>query len=184
MNALAKACDLIFINLCWFRSYLLFLVVSFHSVLLFLRTLSTSWLCDQSKSISVYCVYYAYREFTDGIIVEDINGNRLGCSREVTKHAITQVIISRTGMAIPHMVFTPIIINALHKKEWFRSRLYVTALIQTAMCGFLLTFATPICCAFFPQRGSIEVNKLEAEVRNKIENMSNPPNVVYYNKGL
>jgi len=124
------------------------------------------------------------KEFTDGIVIEDADGNKLGSSCKVAQYAIPQVVISRIGMAIPHMVFTPIFINALDKKKWFNSRPWLVGPIQTTMCGLLLLFATPLCCALFPQKASISVDKLEPEVRAEIEKLPNAPKIVYYNKGL
>jgi hypothetical protein len=82
------------------------------------------------------------------------------------------------------MVMTPIIITALQKKAWFRSRRWLSGPIQTLLCGFFLFFSTPIGCALYPQRSQINVSKLEPKVRAEIEKQPNAPMIVYYNKGL
>jgi hypothetical protein len=44
-----------------------------------------------------------YRELKDGIQVTDENGKNLGKSKVAAKQAITQVVLSRIGMAVPGM---------------------------------------------------------------------------------
>ncbi|NJM16539.1 MAG: hypothetical protein HC896_15205 [Bacteroidales bacterium] len=44
-------------------------------------------------------------------------------------------------------VLTPVMVNALEKKHWFRSRPWLSGPTQMLMCGFILLFATPLCCA-------------------------------------
>jgi hypothetical protein len=44
-----------------------------------------------------------FRELQDGIPVTDANGKRLGDSAIAAKSGITQVVLSRIGMAVPSM---------------------------------------------------------------------------------
>ncbi|VDO42582.1 unnamed protein product [Haemonchus placei] len=121
-------------------------------------------------------------EFVVGIPVEDENGEVLGSSLAVPYKAIPQVTISRIGMATPSMVLGPIIFQRIMKMRSYKP--WMAAPIQTLMCGFFLTFSTPLCCALFPQKTPIAVKQLEPELQQKIALLKNPPEYVYYNKGL
>jgi hypothetical protein len=52
------------------------------------------------------------------------------------------------------------------------------------LCGVILTFATPLCCAIFQQKAAIHVDSLERELMEKVLAMPNSPKYLYYNKGL
>ena len=56
---------------------------------------------------------------------------------------------------------------------------------QIGLCGVILTFATPLCCAIFEQRASIPVSSCESHIQKAVEAMPEPrPTLLYYNKGL
>lgn len=48
-------------------------------------------------------MFYFNRELQEGIPVDDKNGNKVGTSKTAAKWAITQVVLSRIGMAMPGM---------------------------------------------------------------------------------
>ncbi|XP_059175862.1 sideroflexin-1-like [Physella acuta] len=124
------------------------------------------------------------RELMQGIPVLDSEGNKVGESKRAASSAITQVVISRVIMAMPGMLIPPFIMNSLEKKSFMHRMPWLNAPIQVGMIGVLLVFATPLCCALFPQKSSMSVSSLEPEVRDKILALPNPPSTVYFNKGL
>ncbi|XP_025065939.1 sideroflexin-1 isoform X2 [Alligator sinensis] len=92
------------------------------------------------------------RELKYGIPITDENGNRLGESAKAAQQAITQVVISRILMAAPGMAIPPFIMNALEKRAFLKRFPWMSAPIQVGLVGFCLVFATPLCCALFPQK--------------------------------
>ncbi|XP_077803477.1 sideroflexin-3 isoform X5 [Macaca mulatta] len=124
------------------------------------------------------------RELQVGIPVADEAGQRLGYSVTAAKQGIFQVVISRICMAIPAMAIPPLIMDTLEKKDFLKRRPWLGAPLQVGLVGFCLVFATPLCCALFPQKSSINVSKLEPELRAQIHEQNPSVEVVYYNKGL
>uniref|UniRef100_A0A8C8A4U0 Sidoreflexin n=1 Tax=Oryzias sinensis TaxID=183150 RepID=A0A8C8A4U0_9TELE len=112
------------------------------------------------------------RELKYGIPVMDENGNRLGESANAAKQAIAQVVVSRIGMAVPAMAFLCDI------KE--RNVLTFSSCAPISS----LVFATPLCCALFPQKSSMSVSGLEADLQEQIRQTSPQTTTVYFNKGL
>uniref|UniRef100_A0A8C8AB14 Sideroflexin-1 n=2 Tax=Otus sunia TaxID=257818 RepID=A0A8C8AB14_9STRI len=124
------------------------------------------------------------RELKFGIPVTDENGNRLGESTKAAQQAITQVVISRILMAAPGMAIPPFIMNTLEKRAFLKRFPWMSAPIQVGLVGFCLVFATPLCCALFPQKSSMSVTRLEPELQAKIRENSPDLERVYFNKGL
>ena len=60
----------------------------------------------------------------------------------------------------------------------------INAPTQILLCGFFLTFATPLCCAIFEQKASIAVKDTEQSIQDKVRSLAHPPELLYYNKGL
>ncbi|KAL3125232.1 hypothetical protein niasHT_008455 [Heterodera trifolii] len=56
----------------------------------------------------------------------------------------------------------------------------------TTLCGFLLSFTTPLGCALFPQFSPVKLEpELQEQIRQKFVATNVPvPELVYYNKGL
>ncbi|CAG0914799.1 unnamed protein product [Notodromas monacha] len=124
------------------------------------------------------------KELSEGIPILDSNGNKLGMSKIAAREGITNVVISRIAMASPYMILIPIYMNRLEKKGFLKRYPWSNAPIQVALCGLILTFATPLCCALFPQLSSISVSSLEPELQDQISKSPNAPTTVFYNKGL
>ncbi|XP_048863190.1 sideroflexin-3 [Brienomyrus brachyistius] len=124
------------------------------------------------------------RELKYGIPVTDENGNRLGESTTAAQQAIFQVVVSRIGMAVPAMAIPPVIMNALEKKAILKRFPVLNAPVQVGLVGICLVFATPLCCALFPQKSSMAVSSLEAELQQRVAEISPKTVTVYFNKGL
>jgi hypothetical protein len=82
------------------------------------------------------------------------------------------------------MVLVPMVMNILEKRGTLKKIPWANAPIQIGLVGLILTFATPMCCAIFQQQASIKPTDVEPELQAKIRSMSNPPEILYYNKGL
>ena len=124
------------------------------------------------------------RELLEGIPVYDANGNRLGESKIAAEKAISLVVVSRICMAIPGMLTPPFIMHALEKKAFMKRMPWLNAPIQVGLVGFFLLFATPLCCALFPQKSSLHVNRIEKDLQEKIKESPGSHELVYFNKGL
>ncbi|XP_052772545.1 sideroflexin-1-like [Mya arenaria] len=124
------------------------------------------------------------RELIDGIPVFDANGNRIGDSKRAAESAIAQVMFSRILMATPGMVIPPVIMQHLETKKFMKARPWLNAPLQVSLVGFVLIFATPLCCALFPQKSSLSVSKLEHDLQEKVKTLPHSVDRVYFNKGL
>uniref|UniRef100_A0A4W3GJR7 Uncharacterized protein n=1 Tax=Callorhinchus milii TaxID=7868 RepID=A0A4W3GJR7_CALMI len=62
---------------------------------------------------------------------------------------------------------------------------YLHAPLQVVLVGCFLIFMVPAACSLFPQKCSIEVSKLEPELRDSITaKYGDKVKVVSFNKGL
>ena len=119
-----------------------------------------------------------------GVPLTTATGEATGeSSSTAATHGITKVVVSRVAMAAPSMVTVPVIMDQLEKRGVLAKYPRISAPIQIILCGFILTFATPLCCAIFEQQASIHVDSLEADVRNRLVAKGHT-SLVYYNKGL
>lgn len=124
------------------------------------------------------------QEIQNGVTLLDKDNNEVGTSKTAAKTGISAVVASRCVMASPGMVLTPVLVEILSKRGFFKRFPWANAPVQTLFCGFVLIFATPLGCACFSQRASIEVSKLEPEVQKEIKAKNPDLDVVWYNKGL
>eukprot|EP00092_Neocalanus_flemingeri_P029824 GFUD01032379.1.p1 GENE.GFUD01032379.1~~GFUD01032379.1.p1 ORF type:complete len:321 (-),score=77.97 GFUD01032379.1:586-1548(-) len=123
-------------------------------------------------------------ELQEGIMLETKEGEPVGISKIAAKEGIGMVTISRIAMAMPGMVMIPLVMNSLDSKGLFKKYPKANLPIQVTLVGLVLTFATPLCCAIFEQKASIKPTAVESELQAKIKSMANPPELLYYNKGL
>ena len=124
------------------------------------------------------------QELSDGVPVMDADGNRLGTSRKAARRAIALTLVSRVTMALPIMCVSPVVMNHLEGKTFLRQRPYLASPIQIGLIGLILVFATPLCCALFPQTSALKVSSLESELQESIMKMNGNMSTVFFNKGL
>lgn len=123
-------------------------------------------------------------ELINGVPVMDAEGNKVGVSSIAARQAVGLTVISRVSMALPYMVITPVIMNQLDKKAFMKRMPWLASPIQIALVGVILSFATPLCCAIFPQTNSIGLSSLEADLQESIRKNDDKIDHVYFNKGL
>ncbi|RLN94388.1 hypothetical protein BBJ28_00017313 [Nothophytophthora sp. Chile5] len=132
------------------------------------------------------------RELLNGIEVETAAGEKVGASKRAAVEAVAQVVPSRILMAAPAMFIPPVVMNTLEKRPLFQNSKALSATTMVLLTGVCLSFSTPLCCALFPQRSSMAVEKLEPELQETIRQRkfvqhsrnADPITHVFYNKGL
>jgi hypothetical protein len=123
-------------------------------------------------------------ELQNGIMLMTESGEKIGESKIAARQGIAMVVFSRILMATPGMVLVPFVMNNFEKRGVFNRRPWLAAPLQIGLLGVILTFATPLACALFQQKASIKPTSIELEIQEKIKKMDNPPEILYYNKGL
>ena len=68
------------------------------------------------------------------------------------------------GMFIP-----PVVMMNLEKTATFVHNPWLKAPTTVLLTGLCLTFSTPACCAFFPQRAAIELKDLEPALQENLK---------------
>lgn len=124
-------------------------------------------------------------ELKDGIRVTNVNGETLGYSVIAARHAIAMTTISRVGIIMPVVMIPTYFISKLKNKFVFlKVRPKLMAGLQVGIVGGLVSLLVPLCCAIYPQRCTLSVNKLEQNLRNEILEKRPGIDCVYFNKGL
>ncbi|XP_037320285.2 sideroflexin-2 [Pungitius pungitius] len=125
------------------------------------------------------------QEILNGIAVTDENGNKLGHSTRAAVKGITQVVVSRITMAAPGMIILPIIMQRMEKYKFMQRITVLHGPLQVLLVGGFLVFMVPAACSLFPQRCSMDVSKLEPQLRDSIvSRYGDAVQRVYFNKGL
>uniref|UniRef100_K7FNW2 Sideroflexin-3 n=1 Tax=Pelodiscus sinensis TaxID=13735 RepID=K7FNW2_PELSI len=125
------------------------------------------------------------KELKFGIPVMDEDGNRLGESRAAARQAITQGGLPRACKSVRgSRSVSPCFCWALEPWECLERYPWLNAPLQVGLVGFCLVFATPLCCALFPQKSSMRVARLEPEVQALLREKAPHAEMVYFNKGL
>lgn len=124
------------------------------------------------------------QEIKYGITIENDSGEEVGKSGNAAVAAISQVIPSRVGMAVPAFFIPPVIMSRLEKTAYFIKNPWIKAPATVLLTGACLTFSTPLCCALFPQKAEIKLKDLEPSLQEQIKLKYPGKTTFYYNKGL
>ena len=65
------------------------------------------------------------------------------------------------------LALTPVLMDYLEKRGVLKRYPWINLPVQTAFCGVVLIFTTPLACAFFKQKAQIAYRKLEPELKVK-----------------
>lgn len=87
----------------------------------------------------------------------------LGRSRIAALHAVSQTAVSRVLNATPIMVIPPLILIRLQQRSsWLRERPRLVLPLNLALILTTSLFALPLALGAFPQRQTMNVNRLES----------------------
>jgi hypothetical protein len=104
----------------------------------------------------------------------------LGKSKRAATIAVSETALSRVFNATPIMVLPPLILLRLQKQNWLKQRPRMTVLVNLGLILGTSIFALPLALAVFPQRQSIQAEKLEAEFHGK----GGDGGLVEFNRGI
>lgn len=124
------------------------------------------------------------QEIKNGIFVETADGKLVGSSPNAATAAVAQVIPCRIGMAIPGMFVPPVVMSKLEKTAMFIKNPWLKAPATVLLTGIMLTAATPLGCAVFPQKAEIQLQDLEPNLQEVAKSKYPGIQTFYYNKGL
>ncbi|XP_052754794.1 sideroflexin-2 [Galleria mellonella] len=124
-----------------------------------------------------------------GLDVTDENDKVIGKSQLAPAKGISQVVTSRIVMCAPGMLLLPVIMERIEHRPWMQRIKWAHVGIQTAIVGMFLTFMVPTACALFPQRCKLSIDTIKRFEKDKYDEIvkntgGNPPEYVYFNKGL
>jgi len=153
------------------------------------KTLPTLWgrfvpfvACSIANSINIPMM--RKQELSQGIPLQTKDGTKTGeSSVKAAQKGISMVVASRVLMASPGMILVPMFADLLEKRGVLAKYPRINAPTQILLCGFFLTFATPLCCAIFPQMTAIHVDSLEPDIAERLKQKGHK-DYLYFNKGL
>ncbi|KAJ3310873.1 hypothetical protein HDV04_004566 [Boothiomyces sp. JEL0838] len=124
------------------------------------------------------------KELTDGIQVQDDQGNLLGKSKVAGGHAIGQVAISRIVTAAPALFLPGLIMSQLERTNWLKQRPRLNIPLNLLTVSASLMAALPCAIALYPQMASLPVDKVEPEFQNIKKPNGEKVERIYFNRGL
>ena len=104
-----------------------------------------------------------------------------GTSKIAARKAMAEMVVSR-GILLPSTVLgiPPVVMAALDRAIHWGPTSTARLATQALTCTLALSGMLPLCLAMFPQRGSIAVGQVEAEIQAACPKEE----LLYYNKGL
>jgi len=130
------------------------------------------------------CILMRFSELKEGIQVKDKEGNVIGNSKAAAKKALKETAISRAMLPIPCFALPPVVMTLLERLPAFarRPRLHIPVLGVVSVASFGL--GLPVAIALFPQFAEISSEKLEPELRARLDEKNEAQRSLIYNKGL
>ncbi|PZC70385.1 hypothetical protein B5X24_HaOG216860 [Helicoverpa armigera] len=102
--------------------------------------------------------------------VENTEGDVDGAEMDEEYASLVPISVKEAKAAVEvYKMFTqalvPLITNTAVQRGWFSSTSLAVLPFQMLLVCLTITFATPMCCAFFNQKASININKIENDIR-------------------
>eukprot|EP00347_Sterkiella_histriomuscorum_P004262 403361121 len=125
------------------------------------------------------------KEMRDGIQVQNKEGTETyGTSKVAAKQAISQTAFSRFVLPLPVLFFPAIANYALEKMHLWPKGRVASKTLELLFCTMSLTVALPLSVAMFKQRGMINYDEIEEELKEIKNAKGEQVREFYFNKGL